>query len=151
MWRDIVADDGRSEAALGAEAESLQRKVPTGFSNTSLQYIDGFHLRSLCRDQSQNHKLILRHVFQWLKGAGARIVVFQQYSLCFELVKKLAADRFIASLRQPPTALVAASDVKSKSHIGKSGYDRVVKLDAERKPLIEAPAELLVEDARLRV
>ena len=116
-----------------------------------MQYIDGFHLRSLCRDKSQNHKLILRHVFQWLKGAGARIVVFQQYSLCVELVKKRAADRFISSLRQPPTALVTASDVKSKSHIGESGYDRVVKLDAERKPLMEAPAELLVEDARLRV
>ena len=95
--------------------------------------------------------LFVRHVFEWLKGTGARIVVFQQQSLRLELVKKLAADRFIASLRQPPAALVTASDVKSKSHIGKAGYDRVVELDAERKPLIETPAELLVEDARLWV
>jgi hypothetical protein len=52
--------------------------------------------------------------------------------LYLELAKKLTADGLVPSLRQPPAALVAASDVKSKSDAGKTGYHGVVQLDAER-------------------
>ena len=91
------------------------------------------------------------HFSEWLKGTGASIVVFQQQSLRLELVKKLAADRFITSFGQPPAALVTASDVESEGYGWKAGYHRVVELDAERKPLIETPAELLVKASRLWV
>ena len=72
----MVANDRRGETTLGTEAESLQRNIPAGFHNTPMQQVDRFKLRPLCRDQPENDKLVLGHVFEWLKGAGARIIVF---------------------------------------------------------------------------
>src|SRR5262245_40068225 len=40
--------------------------------------------------------------------------------------------------------------MEPECHVWKAGYNRVVELDAEAKPLIDAPAELLVENSRLR-
>jgi hypothetical protein len=37
LWRDIVADDGGSKAALGTDANSFERNILAGFSDTSPQ------------------------------------------------------------------------------------------------------------------
>ena len=73
-----VAFHGGSKATLRAHAKSLHRNVSGGVPYPLSHEVQWFELRFLCRNKSENNKLILRHVFQWLKGARARIVVFQQ-------------------------------------------------------------------------
>ena len=48
----------------------------------------------------------------------------------FHGAEEFAADRFVTSLRQPPAALVPASNVESEGHSRKTVYDRVVQFDA---------------------
>ena len=68
-----------------------------------------------------------------------------------ESSKKVAADRFIAALRQPPAVLVAASDMKSEGHIGKAIRDRVVELDPLTQPLSETPTPRLIKAPRFGI
>lgn len=60
------------------------------------------------------------------------VVILQQQTLSIEPAKQLAADGFVTSLGQPPAALIAASNVKAKSHIAKPLHRGVVEFDAKR-------------------
>ena len=108
-------------------------------------------MRSLGRDQSQDHELVLGDIFERFERAGAIIVVFKQEALRSHLAEQLPADRFITALGQPPAALISASDVQAKCYSGKAIYDGIVQLDAKTQPLVQAPALPFVKASRLGV
>jgi hypothetical protein len=102
-----------------------------GFADTFRQGFDGFQIRFLGCHQAENDELIVRHIAQRLKRAGAVIVILQQQALGFDAAEQLAADSVVTSSGKPPARLVAASHVKSKGDIGKSSHHGVVELDTE--------------------
>jgi hypothetical protein len=75
---DSVADNRRCEAALGAQPQPFHWHVSAGFVYAPLQKSQGFQLRLFRRYQSQRNELILWHVAERFKGAGAGVVEFQQ-------------------------------------------------------------------------
>lgn len=108
-------------------------------------------MRSLGRDQSQDHELVLGDIFERFERAGAIIVVFKQEALRSHLAEQLPADRFITALGQPPAALISASDMDGEGDSGKALDDGIVQLDASIEPLIQAPALPFVKASRLGV
>jgi len=86
-------------------------------------------------------------MLQWFEGTGSGVVVLQQQSVGINATKQTAADPFVATFGQPPTALVTTSNVKPEGNIVKARHHSIVELDTQGKPLVEAPAEPFVETA----
>ena len=117
---------------MRAQSQSFSRNVTFGFAHAPPQNLQGLEIRLFGGYQSQHYELIVRHVAERLQGAGPDIVIFQQQPVRLQLTKELAADRLIPALRQPPAALIAASDMEPESDSRKTGHHGVVQLDAKR-------------------
>ena len=115
------------------------------------QLLSRLQTRLLRCDQSQDHKLVIKDILNRLNGSRAIIIVLKQEALRFYSPEKLTADRFVSSLRQPPAALIAASDVKTEGYSGEALHDGVIQLYADTEPSVETPTLTLIEAARLRI
>lgn len=94
---DRVADNGRSKSALRADPQSFAIYIAAGFSHVLSQHIEALQGASLRRDESQDNKLVLRNIFERIKGPGAGIVVFQQETLSLDRAEQAGADGLVSS------------------------------------------------------
>jgi hypothetical protein len=108
-------------------------------------------LSFLGRDESQDYELVLGNVLERCERAGALVVVLKQKTIGFYPAKKLAADRFVAAAREPPAALVPASNVKTEGHSRETVHDGIVEIDTSIKPSVETPTQSLVENASFAI
>ena len=115
------------------------------------QLLSRLQTRLLRCDQSQDHKLVIKDILNRLNGSRAIIIVLKQEALRFYSPEKLTADRFVSSLRQPPAALIAASNMETEGDSRKTVHDRIVQLYADTEPSVETPTLTLIEAARLRI
>lgn len=103
--------------------------------------------RRLGADKTQDYYLILRHLFQGLERAGTLIVVLEQKPLSKDTPKDGTRNRVISALDQPPAALVAASEVESKSDPWGRADHCIIHLNPPAEPLIDFPPLTFVEDS----
>ena len=67
LQQNAVAHHRRSEAALRAQCQSLQRHIAAGLANPLGEPLPSFHARRLCCDQAKYHKLIVGNLPQWFE------------------------------------------------------------------------------------
>ena len=104
---------------------------------------------SLGGNQTENDDFVVWNFFQRLKGSGTRVVVFQQKSLGADAPKDLSCEKVIASLQQPPAALITPSEMKPKSDLRTLAHHGVIHFDSRLEPTISTPSLGLVEGLRL--
>ena len=119
--------------------------------NSVDQLLLGLQVWSLGGDQPENGNLVSWNLLQGLKGSGTRVVVFEQEPLGADPSKDLFGEKIIASLQQPPAALIAPSEMKAESDVRVIAYHGVVHLDTRLKPSISAPPLGLIEGFGLRI
>lgn len=116
--RDRVAGDGRSKAALRANAEPGKWKILCSSRDALAQVIEGFELAGLGAYQAEHDEFVFGDVLERLERTRAIIVVLEQEPVYFEALEELPADRLVTSLGEPPAALIAASEMKGESDTG---------------------------------
>lgn len=52
----------------------------------------------------------------------------------FYAAEEFSADRLVTPFRQPPAALITASEVEAEGHSGEAVHESVVQFHSERKP-----------------
>ena len=77
--------------------------------NSGDQFLVGLRVWPLGGNQPENGDLVFGNLLQGLKGSGAWIVVFEQEPLGADPSEDLFGEKIIASLQQPPAALIAPS------------------------------------------
>src|SRR5262245_49082206 len=75
---DLVTVVGAREAALGAQAEVLERDVLRGRFDAALEVVLRLERGHLRADEPEHHLLALRHEAQGLEAAGAAGGVLQE-------------------------------------------------------------------------
>src|SRR6266436_9535792 len=114
--RDRIAGVDAGEAALRADPEAVEIKLPRRLLDALLQRILAFHLRRLGRDNAEHHGLVGRHEPQRRERAGARRVVFEEVELDVERVEQPLGHVVIAPFRVPLAAAVAAAQMHADPH-----------------------------------
>ncbi len=113
--------------------------------NSVDQLLLGLQVWSLGGDQPENGNLVYWNVLQGLKGSGTRVIVFEQEPLGPDPSEDLFGEKIIASLQQPPAALIAPSEMKAESDVRVIAYHGVVHFDTGLEPSISAPSLGLIE------
>lgn len=148
---DPVADDGRSEAALRAQSQPVERNVAARLGDARFQFAGLLQLSLFRRDESQDDELVLCDRLQRFEVPRAAIVVLQQETPGLEPPEKRVRDRLVSSFGQPPAALISPSEMEAEGDLRKAVHDRVIEIDPEAQPFLQAPAEPLVEGAGPRI
>ena len=85
-----------------------------------------FGARRFRRHQAEHDHFVVGYSLQWVKRAGALVVVFQQESIRFDAFKYRLCNQIVATFDQPTAALVAPSEVEAEGNIGVAAHDGVV-------------------------
>lgn len=131
----------RTEAALGADHDSLQRLLPAlsgalgdpacSLLHPPLHLLLALQLPQLGAHHTQNDILVLGKVLQGLEAAGARGVVLEVEGVDVEFLEKLLGDHVVGARGKVAAAdEVAAAEVDTGVEVGgEEGEGVVVELD----------------------
>src|SRR6266540_4009485 len=150
LRRDTVARHGRSEAALRAQGQPLQREKCGRLVDAAAELLHALEPRLLRRDEPENHLAVLGHGFQRLEASRALIVVFEKEAVGAAALED-ASDALVASTGIEHRLVVAAADVESERDPGMAADHRIVHLDTGVDEPIGIAAALAVALAERRV
>ena len=144
-----VALDRRGEAALGRQAQLLERHVLRRLVDASLERVLVLERARLGRDEAEHDHLARRHEAQRFEPARARVVVLQKEPVDVQLGEQRLGHEVVATLGRPRRAEVAPAHVRRDVHarrpVAQGGVDvadvglvlvlRVAALRGDHRPL----------------
>src|SRR5262247_2759743 len=125
---DLVTVVGARKAALGAQAEILERDVLRGRFDAALEIVLRLERGHLRADQPEHHLLALRHETQGLEAAGAIGVVLQEERVHVEPGEDRLGDGVVAAARHPGGLEVAPARVDGYRDVARDVAQRRVDL-----------------------
>src|SRR5712691_2608370 len=122
-----IAFLGRGEAALGREAELLERRELGRLLDPALDVVLLLERAALGGDEAEHHDLVaLGQVAQRLEAAGALAVVFEEIAVVVAAPEQVLGDRLVAAGGNPGRAEIAAADMGGDGHVGGLPCERLV-------------------------
>src|SRR5213078_3149418 len=117
IHRDLVALDGRGEAALRAQADLLERHVLGRLVETPPEVVLPLQGADLGGDEPQDHARTLGDEAERREVARARVVELEEEAVVRQLVEDDLRNPGVAALRAPARAEVAAAEVRADGQV----------------------------------
>src|SRR5262249_18296891 len=123
---DVVAENGAGKGALGTERQLLERDVPARLIDAPFEIVGAFHVAALGGHQAEDDFHALGHEAQRSETARPWRVVFKKKTVELEFVEQNLRHRIVAALGGPGAAEVAAADMHTHGHVGRTVFDTLV-------------------------
>ena len=120
-----IAFLGRGEAALGRDAELVERDILRSLGDAGLDRLGVLELGELGGEEAEHHDLIL-DFSERLEAAGALGVVLEEEAVHAAVREENLGDRRIGARGEPGRAEVAAADVHRDRHVGGLHFEDAV-------------------------
>src|SRR5262245_4673243 len=119
---------GGGEAALGREAQLVERSVFPRLIDPPLDVVSPLQRATLGGDEAHYHSLLaLWQETQRLEPARALCVVLQKIPIIRNAAKQQFRNRLVPPFRDPGGPEVAAAHMRGDRHIGGLGFERLIE------------------------
>ena len=111
FYGQLIADNRAGEAALGADGELVFWEEATRVVDALDQVALPFEFTIFCADEAEDNCFVVGDESEWLERSGAVVVILQKQPVRADILKNLPGDLVVASLHEPATLLIAATQM----------------------------------------